>query len=76
MDGVVDLAQGQQTGHVNFTINRGNTPRSIRLTVSTTDGMNIFASVVKDSATRFGFDFELSAQMTASGGKLNYVCEL
>ncbi len=76
IDGTVDLAAGQQRGHVTFNTNRGFPPISIRLTVMDNDGQNIFASVVKDSVTRFGFDFELSAEMTAGGGKLSYLCEI
>lgn len=75
LDGVIDLTADQLSGHVDFNINRGFPPRSIRLTVSCSDGMNIFATVVENSITRFGFDFELNAAMV-SEGKLNYLCEI
>lgn len=74
-DGVVDLIENQESGHVEFTKPRPRLPASIRLTIAEPNTMRIFATVIQNSVTLNGFDFELSAQMPAGGGQLNYSCE-
>lgn len=72
--GTVDLVEGQETGSVVYTQFQPTPAKSIRLTVST-NAMNIFATAVRESITHLGFNFELSAQIPAGGGTLNYQCE-
>lgn len=72
---MVDLVLEQESGTVLFNRHMTNPPRSIRLAVATTDGMNIFATVVKGTITQLGFDFSLNAATMAAGCRLHWICE-